>query len=83
VRYPLEIHLVHQNQSKEFLVLSVMAKEGQNSELFAFLESYLPIAKGETKLINKPFDIASNLPKDKNYFHYRGSLTTPPCTEIV
>lgn len=83
VRYPLEIHLVHQNDSKEFVVLSVMAKEGKNSEPFELLESYLPIKKGETKLIKKPFDISQNLPQHKGYFSYEGSLTTPPCSEEV
>ena len=83
VRYPLEIHLVHQNESKEFVVLSVMAKEGKNSKPFELLESYLPIQKGETKLIKRPFDISQNLPQNKGYFSYKGSLTTPPCTEEV
>mgnify|MGYP002280521414 CR=1 FL=1 len=83
VRYPLEIHLVHQNKSKEFVVLSVMAKEGKNSKPFELLESYLPVKKGATKLIQQAFDISQNLPKQKSYFSYKGSLTTPPCTESV
>lgn len=83
VRYPLEVHLVHQNDAKQFVVLSVMAKEGKNSKPFELLESYLPIQKGETKLIQQPFDISQNLPEEQGYFSYRGSLTTPPCTEEV
>jgi carbonic anhydrase len=83
VRYPLEIHLVHQNHAKEFLVLSVMVKEGKNSQPFELLESYLPIQKGETKLIQASFDISQNLPEEKGYFTYEGSLTTPPCSENV
>jgi carbonic anhydrase len=83
VRYPLEIHLVHQNKDNQFVVLAIMAKEGENSEPFEFLESYLPIAVGEQKIIDQAFDIALNLPEDRNYFHYKGSLTTPPCTESV
>ena len=83
VRYPLEIHLVHQNKQKEFVVLSIMAKEGKNSQPFEFLESYLPLAVGEKKIINQPFDMRLNLPEDKNYFPYKGSLTTPPCQETV
>lgn len=83
MRYPLEIHLVHQNKNKKFVVLSVMAQEGRNSAPFQFLENFLPLQKGETKFINKAFNIESTLPKNRNYFTYKGSLTTPPCTENV
>ncbi|RXP54265.1 carbonic anhydrase family protein [Lutibacter sp. HS1-25] len=83
VRYPLEIHLVHLNKDKEIAVLSILVKEGENSEPFTFLEQYLPVKAGETKEINEYFDINLNLPSNKSYFAYSGSLTTPPCTENV
>jgi carbonic anhydrase len=60
-----------------------MVKEGKNSQPFELLESYLPIQKGETKLIQASFDISQNLPEEKGYFTYEGSLTTPPCSENV
>lgn len=83
VRYPLEMHMVHLNTDNEYLVLAVMAEEGNNSEPFEFLESYLPIQSGEEKVVDQTFDLNLNLPVDRKYYHYMGSLTTPPCTEGV
>ncbi|MCT4666055.1 MAG: carbonic anhydrase family protein [Flavobacteriales bacterium] len=83
IRYPMEIHLVHQNKQKEFVVLGILVKEGLASEPFNFLESYLPVKAGETKIVNQSFDLNKNLPENKTFFHYEGSLTTPPCTETV
>lgn len=83
IRFPLEIHMVHMNEAKEFLVLGVMVKEGVSSEPFRFLESYLPLQQNETKVVDTSFDISTNLPQDKGFYFYSGSLTTPPCTEGV
>ncbi len=82
IRYPLEIHLVHINKDK-IVVLAILAKEGESSEPFTFLEKYLPIYSGETKLLDAEFDLNLKLPTDKGYYTYNGSLTTPPCTQNV
>ena len=41
IRYPLEMHMVHLSEDKEYLVIGIMVKEGENSEPFSFLENYL------------------------------------------
>ncbi len=83
VRYPLEMHLVHMDDSGQYTVISVMAKEGEGSIPFDFLESFLPLKAGESKKVDRPFNMNDNLPELKDYFFYTGSLTTPPCTEGV
>jgi len=83
IRYPLEMHMVHVAKNNKISVLAVLAKEGESSEPFAFLENYLPVKNGETKQINTNFDLNLNLPINKEYYTYGGSLTTPPCTESV
>ena len=83
IRYPLEMHMVHVNADNEIVVFAIMAMEGEPSEPFTFLEKYLPLDPGETKIIDEYFDLNLNLPKGRDYYTYGGSLTTPPCTEGV
>lgn len=83
IRYPLEMHMVHVNAQNEIAVLAIMAMEGESSEPFTFLEKYLPLDPGETKIIDQNFDLNTNLPANRDYYTYKGSLTTPPCTEGV
>ncbi len=83
IRYPLEIHLVHTGKNKKYTVMSVLAKEGEESQLFEFLESFLPLKENETKEIHKSLDLSTLFPKNNNFYSYGGSLTTPPCTESV
>lgn len=83
VRYPIEIHLVHQSKRGDYEVLAIFAVEGTESETFESMESYLPLANGEEKEINKALDLTSIFPGNRDYYSYKGSLTTPPCTENV
>ncbi len=83
IRYPLEMHMVHANENNQIAVLAIMALEGESSEPFAFLEKHLPVFINEKKTIDEDFDLNLNLPENRDYFTYGGSLTTPPCTENV
>ena len=83
IKYPIEIHLVHSNKDGEYTVLGILGEEGKESQLFEFLESFLPLKNGETKEINHSIDLETLFPTNKDYYSYSGSLTTPPCTENV
>jgi carbonic anhydrase len=75
-QYELEGHLVHRSDDGSLAVIGVLFKEGENNPL---LDNVLG-GIGRTIRID-PQDL---LPKDaSHYYHYVGSLTTPPCTEGV
>lgn len=84
VRYPLVIHMVHKSKEGKFAVVAIMAQEDKKSnETFEFLDKYLPTKANDTVKVNDDFNINNVLPKNRTYYTYTGSLTTPPCTEGV
>lgn len=82
--YPMEVHFVHQNEDGSFAVVGVFCEEGKKNDNFAKIIEHLPNAPGENKHVaDQKLDLQVHLPKDISAYHYRGSLTTPPCSENV
>ncbi len=80
--YPMEVHLVQKNNDKDYAVIGVFFKEGKENALLKKYLDKFPKKKGTYKA-DESFDLNQLLPADKSYYHYKGSLTTPPCSEIV
>ncbi|HAC66364.1 MAG TPA: carbonate dehydratase [Cyanothece sp. UBA12306] len=82
--YPLELHLVHQNQQGYLAVLGIFLKQGQENASLKPVWDAMPSQKSPEKLIRDvQISLANLLPAESNRYHYFGSLTTPPCSEIV
>lgn len=79
--FPLEAHFVHKSQDGRLAVIAVLFKEGESNEAFQFILNQ--IKKDEKNEIAVDLDLTELMPESKNYYHYLGSLTTPPLTENV
>ena len=81
--YPMEAHLVHQDQDGELAVVGVLFEQGESNPLVEQLWANLPVHRGEEYVSSDKITINELLPSRREYYTYTGSLTTPPCSEGV
>ncbi|WLV24978.1 carbonic anhydrase family protein [Aciduricibacillus chroicocephali] len=80
--FPLEAHFVHQSTNGRLAVIGVFFKEGKENK--AFGDILKNIKKGKKVEKTEKVNIAEMLPNNQqDYYHYLGSLTTPPLSENV
>ena len=83
-RFPMELHLVHVDAFDHLAVVGIPIRTGRESKLFKDVFEHMPTKAGEHYIPKKgALDLKNILPKDLDFLHYLGSLTTPPCTENV
>lgn len=77
-------HLVHKNAEGRLAVVAVLLDGGGASATIDSIWKNLPAEK--EKAVTVPgvsVDASTLLPKDRAYYTFQGSLTTPPCSEDV
>ena len=79
----MEVHFVHAAANGDLAVIGVMVDQGsshsQLSNVFGAMPGHAHGGPGIAARVN----LAAFLPQDRTAFRYQGSLTTPPCSEVV
>jgi|KBSMisStandDraft_5_1062788.scaffolds.fasta_scaffold193404_3 carbonic anhydrase len=82
--HDMEAHLVHRSKDGKVAVLAVLLDEGKESALIKTLWANLPQTKDKENVVDAvKINALELIPRDKGYYAFAGSLTTPPCSEDV
>ncbi len=82
---PMEVHFVHRDSNSGALaVVGILLAEGEAAnEAYAAVFAAMPAEAGEPRALAAPLALDALLPHTRAFYTYQGSLTTPPCSEIV
>lgn len=80
--FPMEAHFVHEGPDGRLAVIGVFIEDGERHAALDAIWEAAPSTFGEAALEER-FDPRAFLPERTASYRYRGSLTTPPCSEVV
>ena len=81
--YPMECHFVHKDKAGNLAVVGVLMTAGQPNAAFKQIATAMPASAGNPVKMAAGVNMNQMLPGRRGYYRYSGSLTTPPCSEIV
>ncbi|MEG3438214.1 carbonic anhydrase family protein [Pannus brasiliensis CCIBt3594] len=82
-RFEMEIHFLHVSDRGNIAVIAVLARSGTSNPRLQPIFNNIPRESGANRKIADLIDIERILPEKRDFYEYRGSLTTPPCSEGV
>jgi carbonic anhydrase len=82
--HDMEAHLVHKGKDGKFAVIAILLDQGKENALIKTLWANLPPGKDKENVVDAvKINALELLPRDKGYYTFAGSLTSPPCSEDV
>jgi carbonic anhydrase len=81
--FPMEMHMVHADEAGNLAVVAVMYEEGDENDGLKKILKSLPENGGDKNELKGEVLATDLLPKERAYYRFNGSLTTPPCSENV
>jgi carbonic anhydrase len=82
--YPMEMHFVHRTASGQVAVVAVFFEVGKPNKHLELIFGNMPREQIEVEIDGAKFNPSKLKPThSRDYYRYKGSLTTPPCTEGV
>lgn len=81
--FPMEAHFVHRAESGALAVVGVLLAEGKPNATFGKIVATMPAREGPVGKADAAINPNALLPAKLSYYRYEGSLTTPPCSEVV
>jgi carbonic anhydrase len=81
----MDVHMMHKSADGKLAEIAVrfVQERGTPNAVMATLWPHLPKTNGATEQVTDMVNPGGFLPRDRGYWTYIGSITTPPCTEGV
>jgi len=82
-RAAMVVHLVHQAEDGSLAVVAALVRPGRENALIKSLWEHIPPQGGKYENPEIEINAVALLPKDRNFYTFPGSLTTPGCNQGV